>query len=96
MEKLVNGAAMAPAGLASKDLSVGMLVTLSPNKSTGDRSFVDMIWEIAGINGGHILLTCRGLCQLLSDPTKPRLALLHEHEFYSAEHLASMAELSPS
>jgi hypothetical protein len=83
---------MAPAGIAIKDLAVGMRVTLSPNKSTGDRSFVDMIWEIAGINEGHLALTCCGFCHLLSDPGKPRLALIHEHEFYPAEHLATLEE----
>jgi hypothetical protein len=91
LEKLISSAAKAPAGLTIGDLAVGKLITLSPNKSTGDRSFVDMIWEIIGINEGHLLLTCRGFCHLLNDPAKPRLALLHEHEFYSAEHLAAMA-----
>ena len=91
MEDLIHSAARAPAGLPPGDLTVGKLVTLSPNKTTGDRSFVDVIWEIVGINEGHLLLACRGFCNLLNEPAKPRLALLHEHEFYSAEHLASKA-----
>jgi hypothetical protein len=92
MEKLISAAARAPAGLSVDDLAVGKLITLSPNKSTGDRSFFDVIWEIVGINEGHLLLACRGFCHLLNDPDKPRLALLHEHEFYSAGHLAAMAD----
>jgi hypothetical protein len=89
MEQLISSAARAPTGLPVGDLTVGKLVTVSPNKSTGDRSFVDMIWEIVGINEGHLLLACRGFCHLLDDPGQPRLALVHEHEFYSAEQLAS-------
>ena len=92
MEKLISSAAKAPAGMSADSLAVGKLVTLSPNKCTGDRSLADMIWEIVGINEGHLLLACRGFCHLLNDPAKPRLALLHEHEFYSAEHLGAAAD----
>lgn len=92
METLINAAARSPVGLTPDDLTVGKLVTLSPNKTTGDRSLVDVIWEIIGINEGHLLLACRGFCDLLTDPAKPRLALVHEHEFYSAEQFAAMAD----
>src|SRR5262245_22823480 len=92
METLTNAAAKSPVGLAPDDLAVGKLVTLSPNKTTGDRSLVDVIWEIVGGNGGHLLLACRGFCDLLTDPAKPRLALVHEHEFYSAEQFAAMTD----
>ena len=92
MGTLINAAAKSPVGLTSDDLTVGKLVTLSPNKTTGDRSLVDVIWEIIGINEGHLLLACRGCCDLLIDPRKPRLALVHEHEFYSAAQFAAMAD----
>jgi hypothetical protein len=95
MKTVINVAAKSPVGLAPDDLTVGQLVTLSPNKATGDRSLVDAIWEIIGINEGHLLLACRGFCDLLIDPEKPRLALVHEHEFYSATQLAAVAD-SPS
>jgi hypothetical protein len=96
METFINAAAKSPLGLAADDLTVGKLVTLSPNKTTGDRSLVDAIWEIIGINEGHLLLACRGFCDLLIDPAKPRLALVHEHEFYCAAKFAAMADAPSS
>jgi hypothetical protein len=96
METIINAAAKSPLGLAVDDLIVGKLVTLSPNKTTGDRSLVDAIWEIIGINEGHLLLACRGFCDLLIDPAKPRLALVHEHEFYCAAKFAAMADAPSS
>jgi hypothetical protein len=94
METLINAAARSPVGLTPDDLTVGKLLTLSPNKTTGDRSLVDVIWEIIGINEGHLLLACCGFCDLLTDPAKPRLALVlvHEHKFYSAAQFAAMAD----
>jgi hypothetical protein len=68
-----------------------MLVTVSANKQTGDRSMVNAIWEIKGLNEGHILLA---YCQLGVPPeedSKVRLVPLGEHEFYPAETLATAA-----
>jgi hypothetical protein len=87
MERLLEGASKAPHGAAINGLAAGMIVTLSPNKSTGDRSLVEVIWEVVSINGGHALLACRGLCHLLNGDAGMRLAALHEHEFYNAEAL---------
>ena len=79
----------APTGLAASDLEIGRLVTVSANKSTGDRSLVEMICEIVGGNEGHLLLACRGPGDTADDPPKPKLVAIHEYRFYPADHLAS-------
>lgn len=75
---------------ADRDLKVGMLVTMSANRTTGDRSLVYSFWEILGINDGHALLACRGPNDVPIDANTARLVPLAEYEFYPADHLASM------
>lgn len=75
-------------GLSHDELKVGMLVTVSANKQTGDRSMVNAIWEIKGLNEGHILLAYRQLGVPPEEESKVRLVPLGEHQFYSAEALA--------
>ena len=78
-------------GLAQSDLKIGMLVTASANKRTGDRTLVNAIWEIAGLNKGHALLVCRKFGGGPEESDKARLVLLDEHDFYAAEALAAAA-----
>jgi len=89
MGNLIHSAARAPTGLAAGDLAVESWSTLSQQEHW--RPFVvDAIWEIVAINEG----TCCWRAAVLQSPERAgqaRLALLHEHEFYSAEHLASKA-----
>ena len=92
MDNLGNAEPASPVGLASAELVVGKLVTVSASKITGDRSFVSVIWEVVGGNEGHVLLACRGLCHLLSDPDAPRLLALDEFEFYAADHLIAIID----
>lgn len=73
------------------ELKTGMLVTVSSNKLTGDRSLVDAIWEISGLNDGHALLTRRMLGEGHDDTFKVQLVPLREHEFYAADALAAAA-----
>jgi hypothetical protein len=92
VEQHGNAATGTADGLVRDQLKVGMLVTVSANKLTGDRSLVNVIWEIAGINGGHLLLACRGLCHLLVNPSLPRLVPLKEYELYSAADFAAAVD----
>ncbi|WP_229266525.1 hypothetical protein [Leptospira sp. severe_002] len=78
-------------GLAHSELKAGMLVTVSANKQTGDRSLVNAIWEIKALNGGHVLLAYRRLGMPSDEDGKVRLVPLGEHEFYPAEALALAA-----
>ena len=67
----------------------GMLITVSQNKVTGDRSFATAIWEIIGINASHLLLRAsHNLNEPLKDTNAPRLVPLCDYEFYSADELA--------
>ena len=77
------------AGLAVAELTAGRLVTISPNKSTGDRSLCQVIWEVASINDGHALIACRHLCELLYGSPAMRLVPLHEYEFYAADAMVA-------
>jgi hypothetical protein len=72
-------------GLPHEHLVPGLLITMSPCKCTGDRSFSHDIWEIKSSNEGHIYVTkYRGAGGPFDGP---HLVCKHEHEFYGAEHL---------
>lgn len=75
--------------LTAAELSAGRLVTVSINKTTGDRSLCQVIWEIVSTNDAHALVTCRHLCHLLHDVASTRLVSLNEHDFYAADALVS-------
>ncbi len=45
--------------LAAAELASGKLVTISFNKSIGDRSLSQAIWEVVSTNDGHALVRCR-------------------------------------
>lgn len=85
----VEKAASPTVELSAAELTIGRVVTLSPNKATGDRSLVNVLWKIVAVDGGHLLLSCRGLGQMLQDPTVQRLVAVREHDFYAADHLAA-------
>jgi hypothetical protein len=76
-------------GLSAAELTLGRLVTVSVNKTTGDRSLCQVIWEIISTNDAHALMTCRHLCHLLHDVPPTRLVALHEHDFYAADALVA-------
>jgi hypothetical protein len=78
-------------GLSHGELKPGMLVTVSANRQTGDRSMVNAIWEIKGLNEGHILLAYRQFGVAPEEDSKVRLLPLDEHAFYPAEALATAA-----
>ena len=74
-----------------------MLITVSQNKVTGDRSFSNDIWEIVGINAGHLLLRANRQLNTnaLQDPNVPRLVPIGDYEFYCAADLSSgISEMS--
>ena len=75
--------------LAADELKVGNLVTLSSNKSTGDRSLTEMIWEIVGVNAGHVLLSDAAGPEDTNENARPRLVAIDEYSFYAADHFAS-------
>jgi hypothetical protein len=77
-----------PAGVSPTALKPGMLVTVSPNKQTGDRSMASAIWQVVAINVGHALLVRHDFGDA-ADPEKERLVLLDEYEFYPADDLAA-------
>lgn len=85
-------------GIPLSALRVGLLITVSQNKVTGDRSFTADIWEIIGINASHLLLRAsRNLNTSPKNADAPRLVALCDHEFYSAIDLAaSFDEHMPS
>lgn len=74
-------------GLPRHRLVPGTVVTISPNKLTGDRSHVDKIWEIVACNEGHALIKSCGPGRARDEAAK--LVVLREHEFYNAEHFAA-------
>ncbi len=43
-----------------QDLSVGQIVTVSPNLRTGDRSFSQELWEVMALNDLHVCLKWAG------------------------------------
>ena len=81
-------ARMAALGLPKEHLIPGGIVTISPCKCTGDRSYSHDIWEILAANEGHLSIK-----KFDAGPDdfgcKPRVVCIHEHEFYGAEHLVS-------
>lgn len=89
MERLAIPPSGKSSGLGATELTIGRLVTLSANTVTGDRSLVGVIWEIIGANPGHVLLSCRGLCETIDQPLRPRLVAIREYGFYPAEDMAA-------
>ena len=84
-----QGVSVTPSGLPHSELKVGMLVTVSASKRTGDRSLANAIWSVAGLNDGHVLLTFKKFDNF---GTPSRLVLLDEFEFYAAEALSAAAD----
>lgn len=82
----VESARKAAVGLPREHLTPGALVTISPCKCTGDRSYSCDIWEIIAANEGHLSIKKHN-----ASPNDmfagPRVICIHEHEFYGAEHL---------
>lgn len=89
--RLVEAANKAPKGISASHLVPGAVVTVGPNKATGDRSYMDEIFEVIAVAGVTV-----GLRSLHGGPSyrgeKPVLVQVHEREFYEAEHL--LAEVS--
>ena len=63
-----------------EDIKVGMYVTMSNNKKTGDRSWADELLKVIAINAGHVQV----------EFTKSRsygkdmIVNLAEHDFFDA------------
>lgn len=77
-----------PPGMPSEQLIRGALITLSPNKQTGSRSYADDIHEVLSANAGHVVLRSTGLCRR-TDGNGIFAVCIFEHEFYPAEALAN-------
>lgn len=77
-------------GLPREHLVPGAIVTVSPNLVTGDRSWIEYVFEVTARNEGHVVLKQRsGFVPSYSGDT--RVMPIHEHEFYGAEHLLEHA-----
>lgn len=82
-------------GLPHEQLVPGLLITISPCKCTGDRSFSHDIWEIKSSNEGHICVLKHEAKGGYFDG--PHLVCKHEHEFYGADHLVqALQERAPA
>jgi len=80
----------APAGLPNEQLTPGLAITISPNLSTGDRSYTDNILEVVGVVGAQVL--CKKVWpKLYSFDRSSIMLVLHEHEFYDATHVLEAA-----
>jgi hypothetical protein len=82
-----------PAGLPNEQLVPGLLITLSKNLESGDRSFSRFIWEVVAANKGHVVIEPARK----SAPPKylgsgPHLICTDEYEFYDADHLLKALE----
>lgn len=78
-------------GLPREHLVPGAVISISPNLSTGDRSYSHDIYEVVGRNEGHVLVSQRS-GHVSSYFKGPHLLSIHEHEFYGADHLLPHAE----
>lgn len=87
--KFVKSAKEAPAGLPYEQLVPGILVTISPCRCTGDRSYSYDIWEITSANEGHVVIVKHKRATGEFAFNGPYILSKHEHEFYGAHHLAS-------
>jgi hypothetical protein len=74
----------APKGMEAIQLVPGAIVTMGPCKHTGDRSYIDVIWEVVACNGGHVALK-RLHGTTFTDDVK--IIVVSEHEWYPAEGL---------
>jgi hypothetical protein len=80
-----------PKGLAVEQMVPGALVVCSPNLTTGDRSYLDSIWEVKFVTGGRLLLKIkRGHSWMKNGEW---LAVYAEHYWYPAEDLIN--EMAP-
>jgi hypothetical protein len=82
----VASAKMAALGLPKEHLVPGGLVTISPCKCTGDRSYSHDIWEILAANEGHLSIKKHN-ARDKDFFAGPHVVCIHEHEFYGADHL---------
>jgi hypothetical protein len=84
-----------PKGIDHSQLVPGALVTMSPCKNTGDRSFTNGIWRVLAANGGHVALECAHR-DYGSKPGDRIVCIISEHEWYPAENmLEQMARPQP-
>jgi hypothetical protein len=85
-QQSVASAKRSARGLPKEHLTPGALVTISPCKCTGDRSYSHDVWEIVAANEGHLCI--RKINARPSDfGAEPTVICIHEHEFYGADHL---------
>lgn len=84
----VESAKRADRGLPREHLIPGSLVTISPCKCTGDRSYSHSVWEVLATNEGHASI--RKFKPSENDCfAGPHIVSIYEHEFYGAEHLVA-------
>jgi hypothetical protein len=69
-----------------------MLVTVSANHVTGDRTLTEAIWEVTGLNAGHALLVLRKFGDGSSLSSRAQLVVLSECDFYDAKGLFEAAD----
>lgn len=80
----VAQARRAPKGLEAIHLVPGAVVTMGPSKHTGDRSYIEVIWEVVACNGGHVALKRLHGTTYGGDV---KIIVVSEHEWYPAEAL---------
>lgn len=61
-----------------KSLKTGDCITISPNKTTSDRSFTNYVLTVIAINDGHI--------QVSSKRHQSIILVVSEHDFFMANH----------
>ena len=86
-DHFVGHARRAVPGLPKEHLVPGALVTVSPCKCTGDRSYSHDVWEIVAANEGHLSIRKIGAKSSDYFGYAPCIDSVHEHEFYGADHM---------
>lgn len=78
------------AKLTREHLVPGAVVTISTNKSTGDRSYTNELFSVVGSNGGHVVVCAIDREGFWGRINKRIILQLKEHDFYPADHLVDL------
>lgn len=76
--------------LTTEHLVPGAVVTISTNKSTGDRSYINELFSVVGSNGGHVVVCAIDREGFLGRVNKRIILQLKDHDFYAADHLVDL------
>lgn len=70
----------APSGLEKAMLEAGDIVTFSRNKVTGDRSYINGVWEVVAVN--RVMAKLKNVGGARSWNDEPIMLMMDEYEFY--------------